>query len=671
MKRVNFYKFISMLIILPALSFIAIGTLCAGIASDTDRLSQNQSNVFSPGYINATKQHTDAIINQVNPNKSMLERAVDYVKDKLSNKVNKEAVDKPVPELKKKKGKEEDSAAKKAEKQEAKVAATAESPEGTVLISENYKVDIGKGILPHYEDGRLVSEYINGVKHIYAGFSNVGFAFDGSTDPIQKAINMSGEGDVIIVGQGRYASQEINPRTGVATLGYLSISKDIRIYGGFDDNGVRDISNNKTLILSNFKVGSPVPLTETTYEGFSEFNGLYINGSIILMNNGRLAAVSCGSVFSMDNLYRKGDRVGCFVWVSGRNSYYYKTNDIFRYLATGLGTVVNGAPANLAVTNIDWSKLMVAIEKPPASSSPTNLYGEYAHNYDGKIGSSYLSNLDNGRAVTVLNKDKDKKNDTTSMGKARNVNNALMKGRGDNAEYCLAVNTIRNDLDRYALAVNVGIIKDIAGGDEGIRHMLASILDNPNDDQKQVLGLVEDFLNDMSKIAEDSSSPEAIRKVSDGLIQAVAAVLIAQAIPDLLTEGDMANIKNTFTELGAAKGRVLSEYNDSIKPYYEEAKKVLLNNISVLQLNNIVSKDMKEEELEKLEPNEIDKIFKKLHNITNKSSSEEYILKQEAKYRKAYIEPNQKVLEDRMKGLIKDFTERLSKVLGSAKPDQK
>lgn len=675
MKRINFYKFISIIVILIALSFIAIGALCAEAIDKADRLSASQSSVFSPGYINATKQHTDAIINQVNPNKNIFERAVDYVKDKLSNKVNEEAVNKPVPELKKKTGTAEASATKKTSDEEIQISGTTESPEGTVLISENYKIDIGKGILPHYEDGRLVSEYINGVKHIYAGFSNVGFAFDETTDPIQKAINMSRPGDVIILGQGRYASQEINPRTGVATLGYLSISKDIRIYGGFDDNGVRDISNNKTFILSNFKVGSPVPLTETTYKGFSEFNGLYINGGIILMNNVRLATVAVnrgGYVNSSDQLYHKGDRVGCLVYAAGKTSYYYKAPDGDIRSPKLSGTIINGTPSDLSVTNIGQPREMVNIEKLSGISGQTNLYNsQNVYNYQDTIGPHSLLNWDNnGKSATVLNMDSNKKSSMASMGKALKTDNSLLKGKADNAGYGLAVNTIRNDLDRYALAVNIGIIKGMVGDEDGIKHILANILDNPNDDQKQVLGLVEDLLNEASKIKQDSSSPEAIKKASDDLIQAVAAVLIAQSIPDLLSEGDMANIKSTFTELNAAKEKVLSEYNESIKPYYEETKKVLLNNISVLQLNNIISNSMNEEELEKLDPNEIDKILNKLRKISDKSFAEDYILQQEAKYRKACIEPNQKVLEGRIKELMKDFTRRLSKVLESAKPAQ-
>jgi len=96
-------------------------------------------------------------------------------------------------------------------------------------------------------------------------------------------------------------------------------------------------------------------------------------------------------------------------------------------------------------------------------------------------------------------------------------------------------------------------------------------------------------------------------------------------------------------------------------------KKILAKNLALLQLNNIVSKGMMAEELEKLQPNEIDKIFEKLRKASNKSSDEEYILQQEAKYRKAYLDPNKKLLEDKMKLMMREFTQKISKVLETTK----
>jgi DNA-directed RNA polymerase sigma subunit (sigma70/sigma32) len=144
-----------------------------------------------------------------------------------------------------------------------------------------------------------------------------------------------------------------------------------------------------------------------------------------------------------------------------------------------------------------------------------------------------------------------------------------------------------------------------------------------------------------------------------------ASILIAQAIPDLLKEGDIANIKAIFIELNTSKASIMLGYQKSTKPYYDEIKKLLSKNIALLQLNDIISKGILEKELATLEPSEVDKILNKMRKAEKKTFEEEYMLQQEAKYRNQYIDPNKKLLEENMKLMMKNFTGRLSKVLES------
>ena len=58
-----------------------------GERDNSDRLSNDQAGVFSPGYINAAKQQAYSVINQNNQSKSWWESLVDKVKDKMANKV--------------------------------------------------------------------------------------------------------------------------------------------------------------------------------------------------------------------------------------------------------------------------------------------------------------------------------------------------------------------------------------------------------------------------------------------------------------------------------------------------------------------------------------------------------------------------------------------------------
>jgi hypothetical protein len=196
---------------------------------------------------------------------------------------------------------------------------------------------------------------------------------------------------------------------------------------------------------------------------------------------------------------------------------------------------------------------------------------------------------------------------------------------------------------------------------------LANILKNPTEDQKLILDSIISLLSDTNKNKEnDSQSPE-LKKAQDDLLQMVANVLIAQAIPDLLKEGDVAGIKNIFKDLDTEKSKLIVDYNESIKPYYSEIKKLLSRNLAMLQLNNIVSKTMLQEEISKMEPNEIDRIIGKIKKMQNTSFEANYIVQEEAKLHSKFIDPNKKAFEDRMKAMLEGFTQRLSKILETTK----
>ena len=146
-------------------------------------------------------------------------------------------------------------------------------------------------------------------------------------------------------------------------------------------------------------------------------------------------------------------------------------------------------------------------------------------------------------------------------------------------------------------------------------------------------------------------------------MQVVANILIAQAIPDLLKEGDMSIIKNIFRELDSQKAKLLFEYDEAVKPYYSEMKAVISSNMAFLQMNNILSKTIIQEELKKLEPSEVDRIIEKIKKLQSSSPDAASMLRQESGLRSKYINPNKKVFEDRLKQMLEGFTAKLSKIL--------
>ena len=194
---------------------------------------------------------------------------------------------------------------------------------------------------------------------------------------------------------------------------------------------------------------------------------------------------------------------------------------------------------------------------------------------------------------------------------------------------------------------------------------LASILHSPSEDQKAILDVIKALLVDTDKTEKESGknvNPE-LKKATNDLLQAVANILLTQAVPGLLKEGDMSNIKGIFQELDTQKNKIMLDYAISTKPYYDNMLKDLAKNMAMLQGKNLLNPNMTKDELTKLPPSELDKILEKIKNMKDKTFEEEYILQQEAKYRQTYLDPNKKKLESDMKDTLNSFTSRLNDVL--------
>ena len=196
---------------------------------------------------------------------------------------------------------------------------------------------------------------------------------------------------------------------------------------------------------------------------------------------------------------------------------------------------------------------------------------------------------------------------------------------------------------------------------------LANIVKNPAGEQKFIIDSIKALLADMAKLEESLKKPfGALKKAEDALLSAGAEIILAQAIPDLLKKGDIDNIRAVFSDLDTEKKNILTEYEKSAKLYYESVLKDFERNISALQLMNILGPQLTQAELDKLPRSEVDKILDKIKKGKAKTFEEEYILQQEAKYRKTYLEPAGKKLEEDIKKMMNDFTGKVGGILKAA-----
>ena len=218
--------------------------------------------------------------------------------------------------------------------------------------------------------------------------------------------------------------------------------------------------------------------------------------------------------------------------------------------------------------------------------------------------------------------------------------------------------SLLQELNVDALGMPLG---DISDQEMKIASILADIMRNPTEEQKEILEAIAALIEDAEKAEKDKKTEEA----TDELIKAAATILLAQAIPDLLKEGDMNNIMAIFEEMGSEKTQIINQYENSVKLYYTSILKELAANKSLLQLKDLLPNNITEEELAALSAQRIDEILLKIKAVKDKTHTEMDIVQAEAKYRQQFVAPAIKMLQDRIQGLVGRAIQRMYGVLGN------
>jgi hypothetical protein len=222
-----------------------------------------------------------------------------------------------------------------------------------------------------------------------------------------------------------------------------------------------------------------------------------------------------------------------------------------------------------------------------------------------------------------------------------------------------------------ALAAESIFVGNETDGNMDAAVMLFDIIKSPNEEQSKAIEAASELMADIRSLEKDGVDAAKTAAIKSETAKAVAAVLLAQAIPDLLTEGDTAILRESFRELNVRKDEILMSYQQEVKPYYDEVRKMLANNAEALQILNILSQELTRQKIKTLPPDELEKIMEKLRNAKSNSSEVEYILQQEAKYKKKYLDPGRSKMEVAMKDMLKDFSTRVTAVINGAGTSKK
>ena len=112
-------------------------------------------------------------------------------------------------------------------------------------------------------------------------------------------------------------------------------------------------------------------------------------------------------------------------------------------------------------------------------------------------------------------------------------------------------------------------------------------------------------------------------------------------------------LKYPFSISPAGRKCALKKYTQSTAPYYKKAAKIIANNLALLQSLKILSKELIPEDVYKMSRQEIERAIKTVKNSQNKAFGIEYIKQEEAKYRKAHIDPNKALLKAKIEPAAK------------------
>jgi len=696
-----------------------------GTGDNSDRLSGASSSIFSPGYINAAKYQTEAILGQLDPRKSFMERLVENIKNNVGKNVDEDVKTKETVDIKKK----------------TSSAPTVSKISGVNGVDTadpvNHNIAIGSGINQHYDNNnKLLWEEIGGVRHIYVGFSSINCGYGSIQEAIDNA--RADVRDEIILRGGSYSILR-------------NITKAISIYGGYDSNGNRhwdsasrsfiDTStinipgggetgmilmgvNNAVIdglkfnsslgLLNNTSaevrfctfrangngisinpVGNAPPCTNAVYIHDNTFDGNIVAGVSItkasnvtierntfLSNSVRAvyATSPAGTGITKDifirynNFYTIGYAIsinndaivtsdhnnflnGKTMTAGGSGTHFlYSTNDFFTSAISltlpNYGIYVQDTASSVYDTSIPGHGDKISADTNISVIKPINIDQLYSSTYN-RDDTGYLRYLGMtdpkiiGNIMKKLLLDKD-----ISFG-ANQGDTAIVKWFNN------------GEANRFALELGIDVMAENRDADVAMR--LASILKNPTEYQKLIIDAITNLLKDIADAEGEKDNSDELAKAENDLLQVVAEALLTQGIPDLLKEGDVENLKGMFKDLGASKDKVLLDYKDSIKPYYNNIAKEIAANIAVLEIKGIVNKKLTEEELRKMEPREIDRILANIRKSNDKSFELEYILQQDSKYRKEYLDPSKRLMEDHMKDILGIFTKKLSEVLEEKK----
>ena len=586
--------------------------------------------------------------------------------------------------------------------------------------SLTYNVAIGEGTDQVYEGGRLVSEILgDGVRHIYAGDfedGTVGFAYDGTTGSIESAMTHANEQSLketasyLIIVRGYSDGSAYDGAAPILINDTVYTGGDLEIFGGYSEDGTRDIDTTTTTITGGFDIQN---LNNATVEingfdirandnGYSSGFWLCNVGGVTIANIDQNTVGGAG-VFLMDE-WTIGTIVN--VTIVDDNGSNLDTTDIRNdALAGNVPDPVFGdaSPADWGTAPGDDKTfpgldIMIGVDVladtgdttfifvghdltmrnvgpatetilaiTPTRANPLDpeltrkqkmglgMYGGYGQ--PGLFGTDYYLGAE---GVTEENvKDLFK----ALLAKREEMLPEKMEEESEEIQAALT-KLAEEALEEAALPVAVG-----EGSPQMVIAMeLANIMREPTKEQKVILDAVASLLSEAEKLEEEGAMSEDLKEAIEEFTLMVATVLLLEERPGLLREEAVESIRDIFSEFGEEKTSIFHAYGEEalVKTYYQKLVKELARDLAALQFKDLISKDITRDKLPELTQKRIDEILGRIRRVKDKTRVEKRLLKEDARYEKQYIKPAQRKLTERLRRLIENYNKKLSDILNKA-----
>ncbi|MDD3904933.1 MAG: hypothetical protein PHS46_00190 [Candidatus Omnitrophica bacterium] len=719
MKTLRMASIIGFIILTIALTMSLIGwNISSSFAEDgIERSYRSTSYVFGPSYVNVFMQRSEALRNKAQQQpKSLLSRLIEVVKNKLTKDVKESTVKTPAkPKLQMK------QSARNSIARTASTITTPMSPDGLVtgisnLGSGNYEITLKSGAreIVNFED------YTNKYNALWQASYDTNFftLWDSavakeysSGQAYQNALNLLLSG-YKIEDVGSVAVQSTVEHIETYSLGW-SIDGTEQIIVEYVENtpGIYEYMNSK------YTSGDYSPVA--VYDSDDPLSSNIIGYNIVLTQTISSEKFATRTTYETITQYESQYKWVAWgewtetVWDSSvQEAHWDEASQSFQYSnGAYVTTTVTGWDYSTAVTRIGdehaaFLETIYSVARVNAANDTTDYAANYAYEYINNQAFtatqehySYVINNEWANDYAALHSTFEvREAEQLTEGIPYNTAAVLSDGTVIGFGYYLLSNSNDTFYNQSASTLNAkdasllftmnlfgqnalsldGVSKEPSSEnfigtdmfvlmDGNIGTVLADIVKNPDATQREVLISISGFLEEINGAQMAGVDSAEIEQAKQDLINAVADLLMAQAVPDLLNSGDIASVKAIFSDLNSAKEKMVSEFMSAAKPYYDNIVRDMEKSIEILKSNNVLNPNMTREDLKKLPPCDLEKILDKMRKTEKRIFEAEYILQQEVKYRNAYIEPNKQRLEEEMKSMMNDFTGKINGMLKNTK----